>query len=286
MIQTSLAKIRIAIALLIVLTMIGCLPSANTSGTQRGGFNLMSLQDDIRLGQRTRDEIARNPQQFPILSERQFPDAYRHLRRITDAILNTGMIQYRNQFAWELYIIRDDNTLNAFVTPGGYIYVYTGLIKYLDTEDQLAGVMGHEIAHADRRHSTTNLTKKYGLEVLTSLILGETTHNTSLMGSLVRDLAGVGTGLASLSFSREAERDADEHSVYYLAKTNYQCNGAAGFFEKILASGKAGKTPVFLSTHPSSDSRVADINKTAAKIGCQAKPSTIDSYQAFKRSLP
>ena len=63
-----------------------------------------------------------------------------------------------SDFDWELKIIHDDETLNAFCAPGGYIYVYTGLIKFLAHEDNLAGVIGHEIAHADLRHSTQQLT--------------------------------------------------------------------------------------------------------------------------------
>ena len=69
-------------------------------------------------------------------------------------------------------LIDDDKTLNAFCTPGGFIYVYTGLIKFLDSEDQLAGVMGHEIAHAALRHSTRQMTKVYGVQTLLQVATG------------------------------------------------------------------------------------------------------------------
>jgi len=75
--------------------------------------------------------------------------------------------KHKDDFAWQVKIIDDPETLNAFATPGGYIYVYTGLIKFLDTEDQLAGVMGHEIAHADLRHSTRQMTSSYGVSYRT-----------------------------------------------------------------------------------------------------------------------
>ena len=66
----------------------------------------------------------------------------------------------------DLRIIHDDSTLNAFCTPGGYIYIYTGILKFLDSEDEFAGVLGHEIAHADLRHSTRQMTKQYGVQIL------------------------------------------------------------------------------------------------------------------------
>lgn len=243
-----------------------------------GKANFFSVQDDIKLGMQVRDQILSDPQQYPILPESQYPQAYNHLRRIRDKVLNSGKVVNRDNFAWEIRIIRDDNTLNAFVTPGGYIFVYTGLIKYLDTEDQLAGVMGHEIAHADRRHSTRNLTKQYGMTILLDMALG-----AGSLAQVTKDLAG---GLAALKFSRGMETEADDFSVQYLSATDYQCNGAAGFFEKILQeSGNSQQQPTFLSTHPASDARVKDINDKANKIACSTTPSR-NNYQNVKNSLP
>lgn len=235
----------------------------------------------MSLGQQMEQQIASNPQQYPVLDRVQYREAYGHLQRITDEILNSGEVTHRDMFEWKLHIIRDDNTLNAFVTPGGYIYVYTGLIKYLDTEDQLAGVMGHEIAHADRRHSTNNMTKLYGVQILVGALAGE---NSSLLTQMIGQVSG---NLIGLSFSRNSEADADEYSVRYLSKTRYQCNGAAGFFEKILQEGNSQAPPQFLSTHPSSQNRVRDINAFAQSSGCNMQASDSQAnYLAFKRSLP
>lgn len=242
-------------------------------------FNLFSVDDDVQFGKQLRDEIAKDPQTYPVLSEQEYPEAYRYLKAMRDQILNTGVIQYRDKFAWELYIIHDDSTLNAFVTPGGYIYVYTGLIKYLDNEDQLAGVMGHEIAHADRRHSTRNLTKQYGFSTVLSLLLGRNP------GQLTQVLGAVTGQLGSLKFSRTSESEADAYSVEYLARTKYQCDGAAGFFQKILDQGNSQAPPQFLSTHPSSANRVRDIRAKASSIGCDTSLGGAN-YEAFKRSLP
>lgn len=241
-----------------------------------GGINLFSLQKDIDLGKQVETEIANNPSQYPILSESKYPEAYGHLRRITNTILASGEVKYKNEFEWKTYIIEDDDVLNAFCTPGGYIYVYTGLIKFLEKESHLAGVMGHEIAHADRRHSTDAMTRQYGVSILLQIALGEDP------GALTQ----VAAQIAELSYSRKAESEADDYSVIYLTPTEFQGNGAAGFFQKLLDQGQSGGVPEFLSTHPSPDNRVDDINTKWKELGGTAKSEVAGRYDAFKASLP
>ena len=241
---------------------------------------LFSVEDDIQLGAKVSKEIESNPKDYPILSESKYPYAYKYLKGIRDRILNSGEVTYKDEFAWQVKIIKNDTVLNAFATPGGYIYVYTGLIKYLDKEDDLAGVMGHEIAHADQRHSVRQLQKVYGVQIMLSIALG---NNPSQLSQIAAGLAG---NLSTLKFSRDHENEADEYSVIYLAGTDYQCNGAYSFFQKLLDSEKAGNVPQFLSTHPAPEERVEEINNKAREIGCSTKPWNPRSYKDFKNSLP
>lgn len=237
--------------------------------------NIFTIQDDKTLGLQVKNEIASDPATYPILPEAQYPQAYTYLREVRDKILNSGQVRYKNEFAWEVYIIRDDNTLNAFCAPGGYIYVYTGLIKYLDSEDEFAGVMAHEIAHADRRHSTSQLTKAYGISTLLSVVLGD---NQSALTDIAQNLL-------FLSFSRGDETDADEHSVMYLCPTDLNAAGAAGFFEKIEAQG-GSNPPQFLSTHPNPDNRIVKIYEEKTELGCTGTATYDAAYAAFQASLP
>src|SRR5690606_28512176 len=135
----------------------------------------------------------------------------------------------------------------------GYIYFYTGLIKYLDKEDDLMGVMGHEMAHADRRHSVKQLQRQYGISILLSIILGDSPSQLSEI------LAGLAGNIGILKFSRDAETEADMYSVEYLAETAYRCDGAKTFFEKLSAAGTP-TPPVFLSTHPDPEDRIDQIS--------------------------
>lgn len=247
---------------------------------ENNDFVIFSIQDDKNLGAQVAEQIANDPTQFPILDPNQYSDAYNYLQGITDKILNSGEVTYEEEFDWTIHIIEDDNTLNAFATPGGYIYVYTGLIKYLDKEDDLAGVMGHEIAHADQRHSSKQLQKQYGIQILLSVLLG---NDPSALESIVGDIAG---GLAALQFSRAHEEEADQFSVKYLANTQYQCNGAHSFFQKLLDEEKAGGTPTFLSTHPAPADRVAAINTYAEGLSCEMTAWDPATYDDFKNMLP
>ncbi len=240
-----------------------------------GAINFFSLEDDKAFGAQVAEELDNNPSTYPVLDSSSYPQAYAYLYAIRDSILESGNVVHKDNFDWRLRIIQDDSTLNAFCTPGGYIYVYTGIIKFLDSEDQFAGVMGHEIAHADERHSTAALTQQYGIDVLLSIVLGENK-------GAISDIA---QGLQSLRYSRGNESEADLRSVEYLYPTAYDARGAARFFEKIEeAGGESG--PEFLSTHPSPENRVEAIIEHWKSLGGEEGESFEAHYKQFQNSLP
>lgn len=239
------------------------------------GFNLFSVEDDMSLGHQVMQEIESQPDKYPILDSASYVTAYQHLYRMRDTLLATGRVDYAEKFPWRIRIIHDDSTYNAFCAPGGYIYIYTGIIKFLDNEAQLMGVLGHEMAHAARRHSTQLLTQAYGVQTLLSLITGRDS-------SLLNEIVG---GLLLLSFSRDHERDADAHSVIYLCPTTYKADGAAYFFEKITAGGTV-TPPAFLSTHPDPGERVQNIRSKAQELGCSGDQMYDARYAQLKASLP
>jgi predicted Zn-dependent protease len=248
----------------------------NCGGKAPGGAVgvLMSINEDLQMGQASVQQIESNPTNYPILDSATNQVAYGHIYRIRNTILNSGKVYYKDEFPWRIRIIKDDNTLNAFCTPGGYIYVYTGIIKYLDNEMQLAGVMGHEIAHADRRHSANQMLKQYGVETLIQIFTNGSTQQ----------IAQIGSQLLALKFSRTDETEADDYSVRYLLGTEYDPQGAKYFFEKISGSTRV---PEFLSTHPNPDNRVLNIEETWRCLGSGGNTGTFDTrYQEFKNSLP
>jgi predicted Zn-dependent protease len=240
-------------------------------------INLFSVEKDKELGAQMDAFINSDSSGMIVLKESDYPVSYGRLKHIRDYLLASGKVKYKDEFPWKVTIIRDDNTLNAFATPGGYMYIYTGLIKYLDSEDHLAGVMGHEMAHADRRHGTSQMTKEYGVETLLSLLLGQ---NKGLLGQATQNLL-------TLKFSRSDEAEADDYSVQYLCQeaAEYEADGAAGFFQKLLASGSGSGTPEFLSTHPSDQSRVENITTKANALGCDTEAKNPSGFQQMKQEL-
>jgi predicted Zn-dependent protease len=132
--------------------------------------------------------------------------------------------------------------------------------------------MAHEVAHADRRHSTENMTKAYGFSILLGVVLG---NNASKLEEIAADLA---QGLGALAFSRKHEYEADEYAVRYTSETKYHPKGVAGFFEKLESSSG---TPEFLSTHPSPDNRVESIDEVWQGIGSPDRDNAESEYATF-----
>lgn len=251
------------------------LVAAQACKDRDGSINIFSIQDDLALGQQVVTELENNPA-INVLDSASNKDIYRYIYNLRDSILIHNDLLYEKEFVWRIRIIRDDTTLNAFCTPGGYIYIYTALIKYLESEDQLAGVMGHEMAHADRRHSTDALTRQYGLGVLFDIVFGRD------KGQLVR----VAANIQNLKYSRNNETESDMLSVEWLYPTVYNAKGAAGFFQKLIDQGQTGRVPEWLSTHPSPDNRVQAITEKWQQMGGKVGQTFQTRYNNFKAMLP
>ena len=239
-------------------------------------INLFSVNQDIEFGATMDTMILEDPEQFPVLDRGEYSGAYIHLERIRDEILASGRVHYADRFPWVVRIIHD-SILNAFATPGGYMYFYTGIIQFLDDEAEFAGVMAHEMAHCDRRHSTDNLTKNYGISIMLGMLLGNNP------GQLAEIAGGLASGLSSLAFSRQNEYEADQYAVKYLSGTDYDPRGLAGFFEKLEGHPTP---PTFLSTHPSPDDRVEQIYANWELEGSHEGERFESRYREFKNSLP
>lgn len=243
------------------------------NNAKKNGINLFTIQQDRDFGAQVAAEIDGNPSQYPVLDSASYREVYAYLYKVRDNILNSGKVTHRNDFKWRLRVIKDDSTLNAFCTPGGYIYIYTGILKYLDSEDQLAGVLGHEIGHADMRHSTRQMTQLYGVQILLDIIAGDR--------KLLKDVTA---SIVGLKFSREHETEADQRSVEYLCPTPYNADGGAAFFQKIESKG-GSRQPEFLSTHPNPANRIEHFHKAKAELGCTGNQNYATEYKRMVANL-
>lgn len=218
------------------------------------GANLFSIQDDADLGRQIDQEIRSNPKEYPPYSNDRIRD---YLQNMVNTIVASPNVKYRGTFPYKVTVINDDRTVNAFATPGGYIYVYTGLLRFCDNEATLAGVLAHEIAHAEERHGTEHMTQALGISVLLDILQGKSNS------ALVNVAANSATLLATLANSRSDELEADTRGFSYMQSTQWWPGGIKMFFDRILQEQGRG-TSVFeewLSTHPAPEDRLANINK-------------------------
>ncbi len=175
-------------------------------------------------------------------------------------------------------VIDDDETVNAFALPGGHIYVYSGLLKLASDEAELAGVLGHEVAHVSQRHIAERLMAQVGLDGLLGMAAGK---NREGLGALAGQLAGQG---ALLSFGREQESDADEHGLPYAVAAGYDPEGFVRLFEK-LKKGEGPGFLVFLQSHPMPSERVADAKARIAKMKDKTGKTNEAAYQKMLEQL-
>jgi predicted Zn-dependent protease len=221
-----------------------------------GGVNIYAPKDDVMLGRQVATEIESNPKKYPILKNLA---ATEYVQSIVDSIINSPKIQYKNIFSFKVRIIDRDDVVNAFCAPGGFIYVYTGLIDMLDYEATFAAVMAHEIAHAELRHATQRMTKAFGAQLASDILLGDNA------GAEAKIAANLFTGLALLQNSRFDEYEADRASFAYMQSTGWYCGGIKLFFDKIKASGDGSTLKMLLSTHPLPPERIDEVNKLLKK---------------------
>lgn len=243
-------------------------------------INIFTAQDDVQLGTQLDQQIRSDPVQYPIYA---YAEPNRYLQNMVNEIIKSPLIQYKGTFVYKSQIIKNDSVVNAFATPGGYVYVYTGLLKFVDNEATLAGILAHEIAHAELRHATNRMTQKYGIDLMLQWILGNNPNQIAQIG------ANLFEGLYLLKNSRDDETQADEYSFKYLKTSKWYPAGILYFFEKIGKDRTQSSLEIWLSTHPSDQQRTDDVKKLALdnQIPSPTESNIFsNSYRDFKNTMP
>lgn len=175
-------------------------------------------------------------------------------------------------------VVDDDKTINAFAIPGGHIYVYSGLMKAASDEAELAGVLGHEIAHVTQRHIADRLVTQLGLQTVLGLALGK---NPGMVGQLAAQLAGTG---ALLKFTRDQESEADARGLPYMVAAGYDPNGMVRFFQKLQKNEGPGAL-VFLSDHPLASDRIEALQARIKRMRNKPDMTNQAAYEEIKGKL-
>ena len=179
-----------------------------------------------------------------------------------------GKSNYLEDYQWEYNLIDNDSTVNAWCMPGGKVAFYTGIMPICEDESGLAVVMGHEIAHAIANHGRERISQQYaaqfGLSAVAIVITGGGNAPT-IPTEIIMQGAGAATSLGILAFSRKHESEADKLGLYFMAMAGYNPQEAPEFWERMSGLGGGEAPPEFLSTHPSHDTRISDLNANMPK---------------------
>jgi predicted Zn-dependent protease len=233
----------------------------------RGLGNWYSVESEIRMGKSYAMQVESGSKVItdPVISE--------YVNRIGQNIV-------RNSDAQVPFTIKviDSDEINAFALPGGFFYVYSGLILAADEEAELAGVMAHEIAHVAARHATRQLTRSQyaNIGTLPLIFMG------GGVGYAVRAAAGFGLPVTFLKFQRGFEAEADYLGLQYMYKSGYDPSAFITFFEKIQAQEKRkpGTLAKAFSSHPQTPDRIEASQKEIATI-LPAKPQYLVTTSEF-----
>lgn len=238
-----------------VLLTIGGLTACSSSPTGRNQILMFSDQEMSSLGAKSFEQMK---QQIPISKDKKV-DAYVQCvaKQITDTI--PSQAGFKN---WEV-VVFDSDQVNAFALPGGKIGVYTGLLKVAKNQDQLATVIGHEVAHVLADHSNERLSQSQlanaGLS-LANVAIGATEYKEYQQITMAALGIGVQYGVI-LPYGRTQESEADIVGLGYMAKAGFDPNESVDLWKNMAAAG-GGQPPEFFSTHPSHSTRIKDLQAT------------------------
>ena len=258
-----IAMKNILFLILVTIVLCGC---SKVAVTGRNQLNLVSDSEVLSASLSQYSDYMKTAKKSN--DKKQFAMVTRVGGKIASAteqyLRDNGLEGEIKNYSWEFNLVQSDE-VNAFCMPGGKIVVYEGIMKLVSGEDELAVIIGHEVAHAVAKHSNERMSQQiiasYGSQAL-SVALSKKSAVTQQVASVVYGL-GAQYGVM-LPFSRKHESEADYMGLVFMKMAGYNPEAAISFWEKMAAQG--GKTPEFMSTHPSDDRRIDDINKVLPEI--------------------
>lgn len=265
---------KIIPALLIALIITAC---STVPLTGRKQLSLVSDSEILSLSNQSFQEYMKTAQ--PSTNKQNTAMVVRVGTRIANAVetyLNSiGRSEDVKEFAWEFHLVQD-STANAFCMPGGKIVVNEGILPYTQNEAGLAIVLGHEVAHAVAKHSKEQMSEQLLLSA-GGVALGLAVDNKSeQMQQLAQTVYGLGSSVGvTLPHSRKNESEADHLGLIFAAMAGYDPHTAVGFWQRMAQGSGGGSALAFLSTHPSNEKRIRDIEKLIPEAMKYYKPGGV-----------
>jgi Peptidase family M48 len=240
--------------------------------------NNFTPEQDVQLGREAAAEVSR---QLPMLDDRQTTE---FIRGIGNRLIDNIPPEFRQpafRYSFDVVNLRE---INAFALPGGPMFVNRGMIEAARSEGEVAGVMGHELAHVILRHGTAQATEgqKFQIGAMAGQILGSIIGGRT--GAVVAQGSNIGIGTYFLKYSRKYEREADLFGAQLMARAGYDPRAMASMFETIERQG-GSSGPEWLSDHPNPGNRVQAINQEAAMLHVNRSAGSSGELQAVHARL-
>jgi metalloendopeptidase OMA1, mitochondrial len=233
----------------------GC---ATNPYTKRWQLLMIPQSYEARLGAQAYQDVLSDPKVKISQNPAEVTPVQRITARIIDAAKKSKYAEAANQFKWEVSVIKDDGTKNAFALPGGKIAVYTGIFPVADNESGLAAIVGHEVVHALARHGSERMSQGVLAQIglVGASVAMQTQGFSPVTSQAAMSALGVGTQVGVLlPFSRAHESEADYIGLLLAADAGYDPQEAVRVWQRMQASG--GQQPhEFLSTHPGHETRI------------------------------
>lgn len=227
------------------------------------GRRQMILVPNAQLLPMAYDQYSQFLSQNRLSSDRRSAERVRNIgvriqRAVETYMTQNNMADRLSGFQWEFNLV-EDNTVNAWCMPGGKVVFYTGILPVCQNDDGIAVVMGHEIAHAIAEHGAERMSQgllQQGLDIGVALA---TANRNPQVQAIFQTAFGVSSQLGVLAFSRQQESEADKLGLIFSSMAGFDPREAPRFWERMSAASQGGAPPEFMSTHPSHDRRIRDL---------------------------
>ena len=244
-----------------LVSLVGCETNPYTGRSQ---LLMTSVSQEIQMGAQAYDQVKRDPKMRPSQDPREIEPVKRVAARIVEAAKRSKYAEMANQFQWEVTVIKDDKTANAFALPGGKMAVYTGILPMAKTEAGLAAVMGHEVVHALARHGAERMSQGQLTNAALQVVgaAAGASGGGGMLGQAAMAALCVGAEVGVLlPFSRKHESEADYVGILLAADAGYDPRESVALWERMGRISGGGAPSEFMSTHPSHETRITQLKK-------------------------